>query len=143
MASQDFPFNFAAYKDTINKFLPGYTSICQEIYYLRYKYVMLYELQMDCGCIYITNLYYLTDEIYKEIEEFAAAMGYSKILCTLSEEYSYNVVSGTIKLLKGNGFSIVETGFSNRSINDNKDDKYTLQTWLCFKVITPKIKGYV
>lgn len=141
MASQEFPFNFAAYKDTINKFLPGYTSICQEIYYLRYKNVMLYELQMDCGCIYITNLYYLTDEIYKEIEEFAAAMGYSKILCTLSEEYS--VVSKTIKLLEVNGFSIVETGFSNRSRNDDEDDKYTLQTWLCFKVITPKIKGYV
>ena len=141
MASKDFPFNFAAYKDTIKKFLPGYISVCQEIYYLRYKYVMLYELQMDCGCIYITNLYYLTDEIYKEIEEFAAAMGYSKILCTLSEEHS--VVSKTIKLLEENGFSIVETGFSNRSINDNKDDKYTLQTWLCFKVITPKIKGYV
>lgn len=141
MASKDFPFTFAAHKDTINKFLPGYTSICQEIYYLRYKYVMLYELQMDCGCIYITNLYYLTDEIYKEIEEFAAAMGYSKILCTLSEEYS--VVSKTIKLLEVNGFSIVETGFSNRSRNDDEDDKYTLQTWLCFKVITPKIKGYV
>ena len=140
MASHEFPFNFAAYKDTIKNFLPGYTSICQEIYYLRYKNVMLYELQMDCGCIYITNLYYLTDELYKEIEEFAAAMGYSKILCTLSEEYS--VVSKTIKLLKENGFSIVKTGFSNRSTNDNEDDKYTLQTWLCFKVITPKIKGY-
>jgi hypothetical protein len=141
MASIDFPFNFAAYKDTIKKFLPGYTSLCQEIYYLRYKYVMLYELQMDCGCIYITNLHYLTNEIYKEIEEFAAAMGYSKILCTLSEEYG--VVSRIIKLLEENGFSIVETGFSNRSTNDNKDDKYTLQTWLCFKVIIPKIKGYV
>ena len=101
---------------------------------------MLYELQMDCCCIYITNLYYLTDEIYKEIEEFAAAMGYSKILCTLSEEYS--VVFKTKKLLEENGFSIVETGFSNRSTNEDKDDKYTLQTWLCFKVITPKIKGY-
>ena len=141
MASKDFPFNFAAHKDTINKFLPNYISVCQEIYYLRYKHVMLYELQMDCGCIYITNLCYLTDEIYKEIEEFAAAMGYSKILCTLSEEYS--VVSKTIKLLEVNGFSIVKTGFSNRSINNNNDDKYTLQTWLCFKVITPKIKGYV
>ena len=141
MASQEFPFNFAAYKDTINKFLPGYTSICQEIYYLRYKNVMLYELQMDCGCIYITNLYYLTDEIYKEIEEFAAEMGYSKILCTVSEEYSNT--STTLGILKGNDFTIVETGFSNRSINDNEDDKYTIQTWLCFKVITPKIKGYV
>ncbi len=141
MASAEFPFNFAAHKNTIKKFLPDYIPICQEIYYLRYKYVMLYELQMDCGCIYITNLYYLTDEIYKEIEEFAAAMGYSKILCTLSEEYS--VVSKTIKLLEENGFSIVETGFSNRSKDEDKDDKYTLQTWLCFKVITPKIKGYV
>ena len=141
MASINFPFNYATHKDTIKKFLPNYISICQEIYYLRYKNVMLYELQMDCGCIYITNLYYLTDEIYKEIEEFAAAMGYSKILCTLSEEYS--VVSKTIKLLEVNGFSIVETGFSNRSRNDDEDDKYTLQTWLCFKVITPKIKGYV
>lgn len=141
MASEYFPFNFAAHKDTIKKFLPDYVSICQEIYYLRYNNVMLHELQMDCGCIYITNLCYLTDEIYKEIEEFAAAMGYSKILCTLSEEYS--VVSKTIKLLEVNGFSIVETGFSNRSINEYKDDKYTLQTWLCFKVITPKIKGYV
>ena len=27
--------------------------------------------------------------------------------------------------------------------DDNEDDAYTLQTWLCFKVITPKIKGYV
>lgn len=141
MASQEFPFNFAAYKDTINKFLPGYTSICQEIYYLRYKYVMLYELQMDCGCIYITNLYYLTDEIYKEIEEFAAAMGYSKILCTVSEEYIN--AKATLAILKENDFTIVETGFSNRSKNDNEDDAYTLQTWLCFKVITPKIKGYV
>lgn len=141
MASQDFPFNFAAYKDTINKFLPGYTSICQEIYYLRYKYVMLYELQMDCGCIYITNLYYLTDKIYKEIEEFAAAMGYSKILCTVSEEYSN--ARTTLAILKENDFTIVETGFSNRSRNEDEDDKYTLQTWLCFKVITPKIKGYV
>lgn len=141
MASPEFPFHFAAYKDTIKKFLPGYTSICQEIYYLIYKHVMLYELQMDCGCIYIANLYYLTDGIYKEIEEFAAAMGYSKILCTLSE--AYGVVFRTIKLLEENGFSVVETGFSNRSIDDNKDDEYTLQTWLCFKVITPKIKGYV
>ena len=141
MASQEFPFNFAAYKDTINKFLPGYTSICQEIYYLKYKYVMLYELQMDCGCIYITNLYYLTDEIYKEIEEFAAAMGYSKILCTVSEEYSN--ARTTLAILKENDFTIVETGFSNRSRNDDEDDAYTLQTWLCFKVITPKIKGYV
>ena len=141
MASHEFPFNFAAYKNTIKKFLPGYTSICQEIYYLRYENVMLYELQMDCGCIYITNLYYLTDEIYKEIEEFAAAMGYSKILCTVSEEYSN--ARTTLAILKGNDFTIVETGFSNRSINDDEDDKYTLQTWLCFKVITPKIKGYV
>jgi len=141
MACHYFPFRYAAYKDTIKEFLPDYISVCQEIYYLRYKNVMLHELQMDCGCIYITNLYYLTDEIYKEIEEFAAAMGYSKILCTLSEEYS--VVSKTIKLLEVNGFSIVETGFSNRSRNDDEDDKYTLQTWLCFKVITPKIKGYV
>ena len=141
MASKDFPFNYAAYKDTIKKFLPDYTSICQEIYSLRYKYVMLYELQMDCGCIYITNLYYLTDEIYKEIEEFAAAMGYSKILCTVSEEYSN--ARTTLAILKENDFTIVETGFSNRSRNDDEDDKYTLQTWLCFKVITPKIKGYV
>ena len=141
MASKEFPFNYAAYKDTIKKFLPGYTSICQEIYYLRYKNVMLYELQMDCGCIYITNLYYLTDELYKEIEEFAAAMGYSKILCTLSEEYS-NALEA-LEILKQNDFTVVETGFSNRSINDDEDDKYTLQTWLCFKVITPKIKGYV
>ena len=141
MASHEFPFSYAAYKDTIKKFLPGYTSICQDIYYLKYKYVMLYELQMDCGCIYITNLYFLTDEIYKEIEEFAAEMGYSKILCTVSEEYSNT--STTLGILKGNDFTIVETGFSNRSINDDEDDKYTLQTWLCFKVITPKIKGYV
>ena len=141
MASKEFPFNYAAYKDTIKKFLPGYTSICQEIYYLRYKNVMLYELQMDCGCIYITNLYYLTDELYKEIEEFAAAMGYSKILCTTSEEYS-NALK-TLEILKQNDFTVVETGFSNRSVSDNEDDIYSLQTWLCFKVITPKIKGYV
>ena len=141
MASQEFPFNFAAYKDTINKFLPGYTSICQDIYYLKYKYVMLYELQMDCGCIYITNLCYLTDEIYKEIEEFAAAMGYSKILCTVSEEYSN--ARTTLAILKENDFTIVETGFSNRSRNEDENGKYSLQTWLCFKVITPKIKGYV
>lgn len=141
MASQEFPFNFAAYKDTINKFLPGYTSICQEIYYLKYKYVMLYELQMDCGCIYITNLYYLTDKIYKEIEEFAAAMGYSKILCTVSEEYSN--ARTTLAILKENDFTIVETGFSNRSRNEDENGKYSHQTWLCFKVITPKIKGYV
>lgn len=141
MACHNFPFNYAAHKDIIKNFLPGYTSICQEIYYLRYKYVMLYELQMDCGCIYITNLYYLTDEIYKDIEKFAAEMGYSKILCTVSEEYSNT--STTLGILKGNDFTIVETGFSNRSIDTNKDDKYSLQTWLCFKVITPKIKGYV
>ena len=141
MASQEFPFNFAAYKDTIKKFLPGYTSIYQEIYYLRYKNVMLYELQMDCGCIYITNLYYLTDKIYKEIEVFAAEMGYSKILCTVSEEYIS--ARTTLAILKENDFTIVETGFSNRSRNEDENGKYSLQTWLCFKVITPKIKGYV
>ncbi|MGV8130614.1 MAG: hypothetical protein ACP5N7_00760 [Candidatus Pacearchaeota archaeon] len=142
MASIDYPFSFAAHKDIITEQLPGFYICDYEPYYILYKNILLYEMQGDCGCIYMADTYYLTDKIYKDIENFAALNGYTKILCTLSEEYA---VTETKDLLEKNGFTIIETGFSNRSADTNNDGEliYNFQTWLCFKVITPLIKGYV
>ena len=137
----EFPFVFAANKSEIKKQLPNFKVEFLDRDFIIYNNVSIYEMQGDCGCIYMTNTYYLTDKIYKDIENFAAFNGYTKILCTLSEEYA---VTKTKDLLEKNGFTIIETGFSNRSPNDECDELcYDLQTWLCFKVITPQIQGYV
>ena len=138
----DFPFEYAANKDIILKQLPNCSFYETNKTDIEYNKIFITEVPGDCGCLLIRNLYYLTTETLRDIENFASLNGYSKIICSLSEEYSS--YKKTKKILEQENFIIIETGISNRSKNYNYDEPiYDLKTWFCIKVINPIQKGYV
>jgi uncharacterized protein YecE (DUF72 family) len=138
----EFPFEYATNKDIILKQLPNCFFSKRDRIDIKYQNVFISEVPGDCGCLLIRNLYYLTPKTFKDIENFASLNGYSKIICSLSEEHSrYSAIK---ILLEKINFTIIDTGISNRSTNYNYGETiYDLKTWFCIKVINPIQKGYV
>lgn len=100
--------------------------------------VIIRELEGDCGCLLINNLYKITPETLTKILEFASQSGYSKIIGTLSTEYKIETTLETLKTFK---FKIIYTGKSNRSDSYN-NQSLPAKTYLVYKVIKPLTKGY-
>lgn len=91
---------------------------------------LITEFPGDCGCLIIKYALYLNPELIQQILDFASLSGYSKIICTLSTEYTIDPIK---QFLKDFGFKIQYTGKSNRS---------KAKTYLCYKIIKPTTIGY-
>ena len=95
-------------------------------------YMSVQEHPYDCGCLIIGNLNLCDKESLSYVEKFASLSGYSKIIGTVR---AANIDCVYIKTLQAENYTFIDTGPSNRH------PKYN--TWLIYKVIKPKIEGYV
>lgn len=95
-------------------------------------YISIQEHPYDCGCLIIGNLNLCDKESLSYVEKFASLSGYSKIIGTVR---AANIDCVYIKTLQAENYTFIDTGPSNRHPEYN--------TWLIYKVIKPKIEGYV
>ena len=95
-------------------------------------YISIQEHPYDCGCLIIGNLNLCDKESLSYVEKFASLSGYSKIIGTI---ISIDLNRVFIKTLQKANYTFIDTGPSNRHPEYN--------TWLIYKVIKPKIEGYV
>ena len=96
------------------------------------SYIEIQENIFDCGCLILGFVDDMNSNFQEKLESFMHQNGYSKVLFTLS-------VSDKDRLKQWTdlGYIAIYTGRSSRHPED------TLLTYLLYKVIDPKFKGYV
>jgi len=128
-----FPLQFGiSLKDINTKIHKNITYNIKETSELYFNFISVQEHPYDCGCLIIGNLNLCNKESLSYVEKFASLSGYSKIIGTVR---AANIDCVYIKTLQAENYTFIDTGPSNRHPEYN--------TWLIYKVIKPKIEGYV
>ncbi len=107
------------------------TTKVKRFYFSNY-YVEIHENIFDCGCLFLGFVDDMDSKFQEKLESFMHQNGYSKVLFTLS-------VSDKDRLKQWTdlGYIAIDTGRSPRH------PEHTMHTYLLYKVIDPKFKGYV
>lgn len=95
-------------------------------------YVEIHENIFDCGCLILGFVDDINSEFQEKLESFMHQNGYSKVLFTVSINDRRN-----ISIWTDLGYIAIDTGRSPRH------PEHTMHTYLLYKVIDPKFKGYV
>ena len=95
-------------------------------------YVEIQENVFDCGCLILGFVDDINSEFQEKLESFMHQNGYSKVLFTVSINDRRN-----ISIWTDLGYIAIDTGRSSRH------PEHTMHTYLLYKVIDPKFKGYV
>ena len=95
-------------------------------------YVEIQENIFDCGCLILGFVDDINSEFQEKLESFMHQNGYSKVLFTVSINDRRN-----ISIWTDLGYIAIDTGRSPRH------PEHTMHTYLLYKVIDPKFKGYV
>jgi len=101
-------------------------------FWFKTHYIEIYENIFDCGCLILGYVDSINKEFQDQLEAFMHQNGYSKVLFTVSL-WNNNELSRWTKL----GYIAIDTGRSSRH------PEHTVHTYLLYKVIDPKFKGYV
>lgn len=128
-----FPLQFGiSLQDIHTKIHKNITYNIKETSELYFNFISVQEHPYDCGCLIIGNLNTCDKETLSYVEKFASLSGYSRIIGTV---VAANMDRNYIKILQEANYTFIDTGPSNRHPEYN--------TWLIYKVIKPKIEGYV
>ncbi len=95
-------------------------------------YVEIQENPYDCGCLILGFVEDIDKNFQIKLEEFMHQNGYSKILFTVAVNAAQE-----LKRWTNLGYIAIDTGRSPRH------PEKILYTYLLYKVIDPKFKGYV
>jgi len=95
-------------------------------------YVEIQENIFDCGCLILGFVDDMNSNFQENLETFMHQNGYSKVLFTVSVSYKEKLKQWTDL-----GYIAIDTGRSSRK------PEHTIFTYLLYKVIEPKFKGYV
>ncbi len=96
------------------------------------NYVDIQENIHDCGCLILGYVEDMNSEFQEKLESFMHQNGYSKILFTVSLLIKQHIEKWTDL-----GYIAIDTGRSSRH------PEQILHTYLLYKIIDPKFKGYV
>ena len=95
-------------------------------------YIEIQENIYDCGCLILGFVDDIDSDFQEKLESFMHQNGYSKVLFTVAKH-----VQESIKQWTDLGYIAIDTGRSPRH------PERTVFTYLLYKVIDPKFKGYV
>lgn len=96
------------------------------------SYIEIQENIFDCGCLILGFVDDINSDFQEKLESFMHQNGYSKVLFTVSLLINENLHKWTDL-----GYIAINTGRSSRH------PEHTIFTYLLYKVIEPKFKGYV
>ena len=96
------------------------------------SYVEIQENIFDCGCLILGFVDGINSDFQEKLESFMHQNGYSKVLFTVVISYKEQLEEWTDL-----GYIAIYTGRSSRH------PEHILLTYLLYKVIDPKFKGYV
>ncbi len=96
------------------------------------SYIEIQENIFDCGCLILGFVNGINSDFQEKLESFMHQNGYSKVLFTVVISYKEQLKEWTDL-----GYIAIYTGRSSRH------PEHTLLTYLLYKVIDPKFKGYV
>lgn len=102
------------------------------IFTFKNSYVEIIENPYDCGCLIIGNTEMITEEFQNLLEIFMSENGYNKVIGTIT-----NYIPNLLNTYKNLGYKYLFTGKSSRNYN------YNTKTYLIYKTIVPKHKGYI
>jgi hypothetical protein len=109
----------------------GNTCKVKNFWFKNY-YVEIHENVFDCSCLLLGYVEIINEEFQDQLEAFMHQNGYSKILFTIA----LSELKTTTKYTDL-GYTCINTGRSARH------PEIVLNTFLCYKIIDPKVKGYV
>lgn len=98
----------------------------------RDHYVEIQENIFDCGCLILGFVDDINSDFQEKLESFMHQNGYSKVLFTVAVKDKERIKQWTAL-----GYIAIDTGRSPRH------PELTRHTYLLYKVIDPKFKGYV
>lgn len=101
-------------------------------FYFYNHYVEIQENCFDCSCLILGYVDDINSDFQEKLESFMHQNGYSKILFTVVIKYEKE-----LEQLTNLGYIAINTGRSSRH------PESTIFTYLLYKVIEPKFKGYV
>ncbi len=96
------------------------------------SYIEIQENIFDCGCLILGYVDDINSKFQEKLESFMHQNGYSKVLFTIAVNEKRN-----ISIWTDLGYIAIDTGRSSRH------PEHTIFTYLLYKVIDPKFKGYV
>ena len=96
------------------------------------SYIEIQENIFDCGCLILGYVDDINSDFQEKLESFMHQNGYSKVLFTIAVNEKRN-----ISIWTDLGYIAIDTGRSSRH------PEHTMHTYLLYKVIDPKFKGYV
>ncbi len=101
-------------------------------FYFSDYYAEIMENNFDCGCLILGYVDGIDSDFQEKLESFMHQNGFSKVLFTISTSDIESINQWTDL-----GYIAIDTGRSSRH------PERTLFTYLLYKVIEPKVKGYV